>query len=277
MAGIAAAQAGAADDPVLRPCPPSIRDVARIAGVSTMTVSRVLNSHPSVRLSTRTRVLAAVDELSFRPNRAARTLSARRSQTIGVLTGGRPASRSGGLCRAVEDAARERGFYTVVARPAADSLNAIETAVEDLLRQKVEGIVIVAPRVAAIARLAPTSQRRPVVAATGDRRDIGGIPVAGVEQQLGAQMVVRYLIEHGDRRIVHVAGPEDWPEARSRLAAYKSELREAGLAVIRPLPGDWTAESGYMASRALIGGWQARRAGRARRHCGFLAPMTRWR
>src|SRR5260370_20992992 len=92
--------------------PASIRDVARLAGVSHQTVSRVLNGHPSVRDATRTRVLVAMDELQFRPSRAARMLSMRRSQTIGVLAaaGGahhRPASR----LRAGEDAAPQHGYY----------------------------------------------------------------------------------------------------------------------------------------------------------------------
>src|SRR6201988_951191 len=92
--------------------PASIRDVARLAGVSHQTVSRVLNGHPSIRDVTKSRVLAAMDELQFRPSRAARMLSTRRSQTIGVLAAAvgshyGPASS----VSAVEDAAREQGSY----------------------------------------------------------------------------------------------------------------------------------------------------------------------
>ncbi len=233
--------------------PASIRDVARLAGVSHQTVSRVLNGHPSVRDATRTRVLVAMDELQFRPSRAARMLSMRRSQTIGVLAAAvgshyGPASS----VSAVEDAAREQGYYATVAHLASLSADAISAAVEDLLNQDVEGVVIVAPRTAVLSRLAALAVDIPIVAAQGEQEDAGGIPVASVDQRAGVRMVMDYLIAQGHRRIVHVAGPPDWNDAESRLLAYEAELRSSGLPVLPPAHGDWTAESGYRAGRSLI-------------------------
>src|SRR5260370_12792786 len=125
--------------------PASIRDVARLAGVSHQTVSRVLNGHPSVRDATRTRVLVAMDELQFRPSRAARMLSMRRSQTIGILAAAvgshyGPASS----VSAVEDAARERGYYATVAHLASVAPGAISAAIEELLSQNLAGILLLA-------------------------------------------------------------------------------------------------------------------------------------
>src|SRR5215469_18411204 len=145
--------------------PASIRDVARLAGVSHQTVSRVLNGHPSVREDTRTRVLQAMDELQFRPSRSARMLSTRRSETIGVLAAAvgshyGPASS----VSAVEDAARERGFYATVAHLASVAPSAISAAIEDLLSQEVEGIVIVAPRTSVLSRMADLAMNVPIVA-----------------------------------------------------------------------------------------------------------------
>jgi DNA-binding LacI/PurR family transcriptional regulator len=233
--------------------PASIRDVARLAGVSHQTVSRVLNGHPSVRDATRTRVLVAMDELQFRPSRAARMLSMRRSQTIGVLAAAvgshyGPASS----VSAVEDAAREQGYYATVAHLASLSADAISAAVEDLLNQDVEGVVIVAPRTAVLSRLAALAVDIPIVAAQGEQEDAGGIPVASVDQRAGVRMVMDYLTGQGHRRIVHVAGPQDWNDAQSRLLAYEAELRSLGLPVLPPGHGDWTAESGYHAGRSLI-------------------------
>ena len=193
-----------------RPRSASIRDVARVAGVSHQTVSRVLNGHPSVRADTKTRVLAAMDELQFRPSRAARMLSMRRSETIGVLAAAvgshyGPASS----VSAVEDAARDRGFYASVAHLASVSPDAITAAVEDLLGQDVEGIVIVAPRTAVLSHLASLPLQVPIVAAQGEQRDAGGIPVVSVDQQAGVRLIVRYLIEQGHSRILHLAGPPD--------------------------------------------------------------------
>ena len=239
--------------------PARIRDVARLARVSHQTVSRVLNGHPNIRDTTKSRVLAAMDELQFRPSRAARVLSTQRSQTIGVLAAavGRhygPASS----VSAVEDAARERGYYATVAHLASVAPDAISAAVEDLLAQDVEGIVIVAPRTSVLTRLAELSMNVPIVAAQGKQSEAGAIPVASVDQQAGVQMMMRYLLEQGHQRIVHLAGPPDWNDAQSRLGAYESEMRAAGLAPLPPVFGDWTSDSGFEAGRTVI-----RDAGRA--------------
>ncbi len=237
-----------------RPRSPSIRDVARLAGVSHQTVSRVLNGHPSIRDVTKSRVLAAMDELKFRPSRAARMLSMRRSETIGVLAAAvgshyGPASS----VSAVEDAARERGFYATVAHLASVAPSAISAAIEDLLSQEVEGIVIVAPRTSVLSHLAALSMNVPIIAAQGEQRGAGGIPVASVDQESGVRMLLGYLLSQGHRRILHVAGPPDWNDAQSRLRAYKAELQAAGLEWSPPLYGDWTADSGYEIGRALVG------------------------
>jgi DNA-binding LacI/PurR family transcriptional regulator len=91
----------------------------------------------------------------------------------------------------------------------------------------------------------------PIVAAQGDPRSATGIPVASVNQEAGAKMVLEHLIKRGHTRILHVAGPPDWNDAQLRLRAYKAELQAAGLASSPPLFGDWTADSGYAIGRAL--------------------------
>jgi len=232
--------------------PSSIRDVARLAGVSHQTVSRVFNGHPSIRDATKSRVLAAMDELHFRPSRAARMLSLQRSQTIGILAaavGGHygPASS----VSAIEDAAREKGYYASVAHLASVAPHAISVAIADLLSQDVEGIVIVAPRTSVLSLLAELPMHVPIVAAQGEPCSATGIPVASVNQEAGARMVLEHLIERGHRRILHVAGPPDWNDAQLRLRAYKTELQAAGLASSPPLFGDWTADSGFEIGRAL--------------------------
>ena len=227
--------------------------MARLAGVSHQTVSRVLNGHPSVREDTKARVLLAMGELQFRPSRAARVLSTRRSETIGVLAAAvgshyGPASS----VSAVEDAARERGFYATVAHLASVSPDAIAAAVDHLLGQDVEGIVIVAPRTAVLSHLASLPLTVPIVAAQGEQRDAGGIPVVSVDQQAGVALVMRHLLANGHRRVLHLAGPPDWNDAQSRRRAYEAELTAAGLPVLEPVFGDWTSESGYQVGRGLL-------------------------
>jgi DNA-binding LacI/PurR family transcriptional regulator len=198
-------------------------------------------------------VLAAIEQLQFRPNRAARMLSMRRSGMIGVLAAAvgahyGPASS----VRAVEDAARERGFYATVAHLESVEPDAISAAVEDLLNQDVEGIVIVVPRTAVLSHLASLPMNVPIVAAQGEPEDAGGIPVASVDQRAGVRSLMRYLIQQGHERIKHLAGPQDWNGARSRLRAYEAEMRAADLPVLPPAYGDWTADSGYDAGRVLL-------------------------
>ena len=228
--------------------PASILDVARAAGVSGMTVSRVLNGQPNVRPATRTRVLAAMEELRFRPSRAARALSTKRSRTIGLLVAAGAQYGPASCVSAVEEAARQRGYYTTVARLGAGSPDALAAAAEVLLDQDVEGIVVVAPRAGVMSGLAPLAGGVPLMAAqSGDDR--------------GARMMMRYLIGHGHRQILHVAGPQDWDDAHARLIAYESELRSAGLPPLPPVFGDWTAESGYAAGHQLLWGRPDAQAG----------------
>ncbi len=236
-----------------RPRPASIRDVARLAGVSHQTVSRVLNGHPSIRDATKSRVLAAMQELQFRPSRAARMLSTRRSQTIGVLAAAVGSHYGPASCvSAVEDAARERGYYATVAHLASVAPNAITAAIEELLSQDVEGIVIVAPRTTVLSRLAALPVHVSIVAAQGEQGESGGIPVAAVDQAAGVRMLTEHLLQRGHRQIIHVAGPADWNDAQSRLRAFDAELRKAGLPSTPPVFGDWTSESGFEIGRALV-------------------------
>jgi len=233
--------------------PVSIQDVARLAGVSNQTISRVLNGHPYVRGSTRTRVLAAMGELRYRPNRAARMLCTRRSKTIGVLAAaGRSQGGQASTIRAVEEAARERGYYPAVVHLASAAPSAIAVAADDLLGQEVEGVVIVAPQATVLAKIAPLLANIPIVTALGELRNAAGRPAGPVDVGGGAWLAMRYLLGHGHRRIVHIAGPPDWHDAQSRLAAYESELRLSGLPVPPPVAGDWSADSGYAAGASLV-------------------------
>jgi len=268
-ASITRRAAAAGGEPRSRPA--SIHDVARLAGVSDQTISRVLNGHPSVRGSTRDRVLAAMGALGYRPNRAARMLGTRRSQIIGVLTA-EAGSRSGqaSSVRAVEEAARERGYYPSVVHLVSDSPSAISAVAEDLLGQEVEGVVIVAPQLTVLSRIAPLLARIPIVTSLGELRNATGSGVPSADAGRGARLAMRHLLGQGHRRIVHVAGPPDWHDAQSRLAAYGSELRSAGLPALPPVFGDGTADSGYAAGRALAG-QRARTASPGR---GFTAVFA---
>ena len=137
--------------------PPSIRDVARMAGVSHQTVSRVLNDHPSIRPETRERVLQVMSELRYTPNRAARMLVTSRSQTIGILAASSTQYGPASSIAAIESAARERGYWVSTANIDAADPESITAGIAHLTAQSIEGLVVIAPQVRVFRALA--SQR----------------------------------------------------------------------------------------------------------------------
>ncbi|WP_024874361.1 LacI family DNA-binding transcriptional regulator [Saccharomonospora piscinae] len=229
--------------------PAVMADVARLAGVSQQTVSRVLNEHPSVSPVTRTRVVAAIEELGYRPNTAARALVTRRTGVLGVvgfdtsLYG--PASTLSGL----EQAARRAGYYVSVAGVRVADGAAVRQALQRLTSQSVEGVVVIAPRRATVDALAGASADLPLVVVEGGHGN--GRPVVCVDQAEGARLATRHLLAQGAPTVWHVAGPSDWLEAENRVAGWRAELADAGIEPGEPLHGDWSPASGYSAGQLL--------------------------
>jgi DNA-binding LacI/PurR family transcriptional regulator len=232
---------------------PNIRDVARQAGVSHQTVSRVLNDSPAIRPSTRDAVLRVIDELGYRPNPAARALVTSKSKIIGVLS-----SQSGlygptTSIQAIEVAARAAGFRLSVASISTSDYDSIRDGLDFLLGQSIDALVILAPQVRVYDAIRDAAISVPFVMleATG----IDSARGLSVDQTSGARLAVRHLIELGHTDILHLAGPSDWLEAQARLEGYRAELLDAGLTPRDPVVGDWTAEFGYRAGvRTLADG-----------------------
>lgn len=228
----------------------SIRDVAKIAGVSHQTVSRVLNDHPSIRDATRARVRAAMDELQYRPNRAARALVTSRSRTLGILTSTRAHYGPATSIQSVEEAARQAGYSVVTANaPSPDEASIID-ALDHLVDQAVEGIVIIAPQVRVFDAIARLNLRVPYVAlhSTGDPRTHS----LSVDQVAGARAATKHLIDMGHRSIYHLAGPQDWIEAEARMRGFLAEMSDNDVPTTAPILGDWTADFGYRAGKELL-------------------------
>lgn len=229
---------------------PNIRDVAREAGVSYQTVSRVLNDSPNLRPETRARVLEVIDELGYRPNQAARALVTSRSQIIGVLVASKAAAYGvQTILYEIEDAAREAGYRLAIATSSSDDRSVTE-AIDLLVGQRAEAVVIVAPQARVFDALTQTPLGIPFVTLDSSRRDAGHS--VSVDQFEGARIATRHLIELGHRSIVHLAGPQDWIEAEARMQGYLREVSDHELMVRPPVLGDWTAEFGYRAGRELL-------------------------
>jgi len=240
--------------------PPVMADVARLAGVSHQTVSRVLNEHPNVRPLTRDKVLAAIRELAYRPNAAARTLVTRRTHTLGVITEDTvlygPTSMLYGFERAAHDA-----YFVSVASLAALDRRSMLDAVDRFLGQGIEGIVVIATQDTAVAALAHVPAEVPLVAVgCGTRASVTSV---AIDNEAGAAAATRYLLDLGHRSVYHVAGPSSCLDAKERVDGWRRALRGTGATEPAVLEGDWSASSGYE-----LGGLLAAEPGLTAVFCG---------
>ena len=233
---------------------PSMADVAARAGVSYQTVSRVLNQPGIVRSETRDRVLAAIAETGYTPNRAARALKTTRSSQIGLLTDGSSLFGPSETVTAIETAAREAGYSVLlttvgsgVAGPAAEP-----SPGSSLIGSGVDGILVVAAHEGMQPVVAAAASTIPVLAVSAQSPASSDAAVVGVDQRLGARSVVEHLARTGVRSIAHLAGPSDWFDARARLDGFVEGLEGQGLDGVATAPGDWTPRSGYELTRELL-------------------------
>jgi DNA-binding LacI/PurR family transcriptional regulator len=224
-------------------------DVARAAGVSHQTVSRVLNDSTAVRDETRARVLAAIDMLGYRRNSAARALVTRRSKTVGVISFDTTLYGPASMLYAIEQSAREAGYFVAVASEKKINRVTLGIALDRLAQQSVEGLVVIAPLRETAEALAHLPRDIPVVVVEGGAAP--GLPTVCVDQVDGARKVTRHLLEQGASTVWHVCGAEGWIEAEARESGWHRELLQSKAVVPEPLPGDWSPASGYAAGRIL--------------------------
>jgi DNA-binding LacI/PurR family transcriptional regulator len=217
-------------------------DVARLAGVSHQTVSRVLNDHPNVRPQTRRSVLAAISELGYRPNAAARTLVTRRTRTLGVISFDTTLYGPASMLHGIEAAAQHSWFVSIASLPALDR-RSVAAAVDRLLGQGVEGIIVIAPKTSAVSALGRVPGGVPLVAVGCGTH--APLTSAAVDNAAGAAQATRYLLDLGHRTVHHVAGPASWLDAQERVTGWRRVLREARAPEPELMAGDWSSASGY--------------------------------
>ncbi|WP_345188909.1 LacI family DNA-binding transcriptional regulator [Microbacterium panaciterrae] len=226
----------------------NIRDVAREAGVSYQTVSRVLNGSDRIRESTREHVQSVIDRLGYRPNPVARALSTNRSRTIGVVTAQSALYGPATAVAAIEFAARDAGYRLSIANLRSGDPGEVRSSIDDLRSHAVEAIIVIAPQQQVLSEVAEMSVDVPIVALgpSGERNSMA------MDQIAGARAAVAHLADLGHEFIVHLAGPQDWTEAEARMAGYLRELDARDLRVRAPLLGDWSSQFGYDAGLSLL-------------------------
>ena len=232
----------------------TIKDVAREANVSVATVSRALNGHPNVAADVRQRVLGIADRLRYSPHHAARSLSSRRTQTIGVVLPDLYGEFFSELVRGIDQVARERGLHLLVSSYHGNPRE--QGAALRTMRGRVDGLLLMSPFVVGAEALAADLPPMPVVL-MNPALVVDGQAAVGVDNHGGAMTMVRHLVEAGHRSIAFIAGPEDNFDAGERLRGYRDALAQLlPGAQPRVVPGDFGEASGHRAGQALLEGAQ---------------------
>lgn len=231
---------------------PSITDVARLAGVSYQTVSRVINDLPDVSPATRQRVLAVIDQVGYRRNRTATALVTNRSTAIGIVTDGSPRYGPVGTLIALESAAREAGYGIAVTTVTEPYELSVETALNTLEDSGVDGIIIIAPRLSLAAAVRQSRVRVPVEMIAAGESGTPWMFAYSENQELGARMATEHLISLGHTDIAHLGGSLEWFDGRVRKRGWESACVAAGLAPGFYAEGDWSPKWAYETGQRLV-------------------------
>ncbi|MCT9105511.1 LacI family DNA-binding transcriptional regulator [Streptomyces mirabilis] len=228
---------------------PVMDDVARLAGVSKQTVSRVLNDSPAVRPETREAVVAAMRTLGYRPSRSARSLASGRTRMLGVISFDAARYGPASILTAINSAAQEAGYLvSSIALDTADR-DTLVRAVHTLSAEGADGLLAIAPQRWVGRALAEAGLDVPLMVLENDLGDDASYVTA--DSRDGARQATEHLLKLGHGTVHHIAGPTGWLSAERRLEAWRDTLRAAGAEVPEPLIGDWSADSGYTLGRRL--------------------------
>lgn len=234
----------------------TIKDVAEQAGVSTMTVSRVLNNRPDVASDTRKRVQEVIERLGYAPNMAARGLKGR-SRTLGVVATGIEYYGPSRTLASIEKRANELGLSLLLSLITDPETESGEETLTNLLAHQIEGILWAVPEIGGnrewLYERVQEIDTPAVFLSMGPRPNIS---LSSVDNFYGSRLATQHLVEQGYRHIGIVTGPLSWWEAQQRLEGWRSVLVEHDMAAdIDKLQsyGDWSPASGEAGLLQLLG------------------------
>ncbi|PLR41143.1 lac repressor [Chimaeribacter californicus] len=229
----------------------TLDDVARQAGVSYQTVSRVINQAPHVSAKTRQRVEAAMAALNYVPNRVAQQLAGKRTQVLGLATSSLALHAPSQIAAAIEQRAGEAGYSLVMAMVRGSGPNACRQALQELRAQRVDGVLINAPLSSHdAAALAEAAGAWPLLFLDTDPG--GAVPSVLFDPAEGARCGAHHLLQHGHRQIALLAGEAHSISAQLRLQGWRETLADAGLEPVAVQYGDWSAAEGYRQTQHLL-------------------------
>ena len=222
---------------------PSMAQVAQLAGVSSQTVSRVANGLTNVDAATRDRVLAAMEELGYRPNSAARALKTGRFQSIGVIMTTLSTYGNMRTLDAIATASAQAGYSITLMPISVPTQGEMAVAFTRLSEQAVDGIAIIIEAHTLDNSDIILPPGLPAVILDSDAGD--RYTVVDADQTEGARLATQHLLDLGHRTVFHLAGPESSFSAARRTDSWRATLAAAVAPVVEPVVGDWTVESGY--------------------------------
>ena len=233
----------------------TIKDVAQAAGVSTQTVSRVMNKFSYVSGETRQRVESVVEQLGYRPSTLARSLSQQRSYTLGVVTFGLKYIGPARTLNGVADKADELGYMLLMKELDNFNTNRIDDVIDSLLARQVDGIVWVAPEIGDNHTWVEERMNKiPVPVLFLAMQPRNGISSVATDNYNGAVLAIQHLLDCGRKKIGHISGPLSWWEADERKRGWREMLSNAGFSTSdgQCAEGNWSSSSGEQAFIQLL-------------------------
>lgn len=229
----------------------TLNDVAEHSGVSYQTVSRVINNHPSVAEDTRQRVLGAIRDLNYHPNRAARSLVTNRSDTIAIISFGATFYGPGQMMSHITRHAKASGYRVSLSTVEQLGLAEVKSAIDDLHEHLIDGIIMIAPIISDFMHDIRTLLGDiPYIQI--DTKPHEGVASVVIEQGHGTKLAVEHLIQLGHCDIAEISGPLNWYDAIMRHQSWIDTMKRHNLPYHMSIEGNWSAQSGYDGLRALI-------------------------
>ena len=234
---------------------PTIKEVASMAGVSTQTVSRVINESRDVSRETRKRVQDVIEKLEYRPNVLARSLIRQRTHTLGVVTAGLNYIGPSFTLNGITAAAEEAGYELLLKELPRFDVNDNEPIFRALVSRRTDGIIWAVQEVGENRSWMNTldlDSEIPIVYLTMEPRE--NLSIVSIDNYLGGCMAMSHLLDQGYRHIGHISGPLAWWEARQRMKAWKDALEQAGIGFHDNfwVEGNWSSASGARAAEKLL-------------------------
>ena len=232
-----------------------MKDVARAAGVSTQTVSRVINNVSYVSSGTRTRVETVIEEMGYLPSTLARSLSQQRSYTLGIVTYGLKYIGVSRTLNGISDAADDLGYMLLMKELEEFDIASIRSVIDSLLSRQVDGIIWAAPEIAeSHAWLNNHIENIPVPVLFLAMEPRDGVASVTTDNYQGAVLAMQHLLDCGCTNIGHLSGPLTWWEATERKRGWRETLLAKGFDAPEQcsVEGNWSSASGAQAFLELL-------------------------